>query len=372
MAVEKQDNVQFRILYFIGIILIVANHCGGGSISLVYEWFPAYSFHLALFVFASGYFFINNREKSIGKFIKKVILKFLVPLYVWNLIYGLIVLIVHQFGIELGKNLSINTLLIMPIYNGHQFVFNLASWFIFPLLVIQLLNIFAIKLIGKKDKLYYLHFIISLALGFLGVTLAINGYNKDFLLLLTRVLYFIPFFSLGLLYRTNLEKYDKCSNALYFAMLFTIALIFIYLVGGTKSYMPSWCTRFDNFYNPFIAGILGICFWLRISKVLVPSLKDSKIVQVISKNTFSIMMHHLMGFFLLNTLWLALSKVFSFIEGFKYDSYKTDIYYRYLPNRLIQFNLLYVVVGIAFSLLVAYISKIIVQFIKNKITHKDV
>ena len=38
---EITENKQFRVLYFIGIFLVVANHFGGGSISLLYEWFPA-------------------------------------------------------------------------------------------------------------------------------------------------------------------------------------------------------------------------------------------------------------------------------------------------------------------------------------------
>ena len=55
---KKEENIQFRILYFIGIILIVANHIGGGGgLSLFYEWFPAYSFHLGLFVFLFWIFF---------------------------------------------------------------------------------------------------------------------------------------------------------------------------------------------------------------------------------------------------------------------------------------------------------------------------
>ena len=62
MIKENKENIQFRILYFIGIILIVANHAGNGSISLAYEWFPAYSFHLGLFIFASGYFFVIMDE----------------------------------------------------------------------------------------------------------------------------------------------------------------------------------------------------------------------------------------------------------------------------------------------------------------------
>ncbi len=367
MSETKKENIQFRILYFIGMILIVANHCGGGSFSFIYEWFPAYSFHLALFVFASGYFFVNNKGKKIFPFIKKILLKFIVPLYAWNLIYGLIVFVLHKFGFTIGYNLSIDSLLILPLWNGHQFAFNLATWFIVPLFIIQLINIFLIKLMGDRNKFYYIHFIISLLFGFFGVSLAMKGYNQGAFLLLDKVLYFIPFFSLGMLYRVNIEKYDKSSNLVYFGVLFAITLIVIYLFGGVKSYKPSWCNDFDNFYRPFFAGVLGICFWLRVSKILVPVLKNSKIVSLISKNSFSIMIHHFTGFFILNTLWGIAAKIFNFIEGFDFIKYKSSIWYRYIPKGLKQFELLYLIFGIGFSLLLIFILDKTKIFIKSKL-----
>ena len=50
-------NLQFKLLSAIGIIIIVSGHCYHGGMELVYNWFPPYSYHLALFVFISGYFY---------------------------------------------------------------------------------------------------------------------------------------------------------------------------------------------------------------------------------------------------------------------------------------------------------------------------
>lgn len=58
---EKIDY-RFKILYAIGMVIIVAGHCWNGGISLFYEWFPPYAFHLPLFAFASGYFYKNSHE----------------------------------------------------------------------------------------------------------------------------------------------------------------------------------------------------------------------------------------------------------------------------------------------------------------------
>lgn len=49
-------NFTFKILSAIGIIIIVSGHCYNGGVSLMYDWFPKYSYNLALFVFISGYF----------------------------------------------------------------------------------------------------------------------------------------------------------------------------------------------------------------------------------------------------------------------------------------------------------------------------
>ena len=319
MTKVKRD-MQFSILYFIGIILIVANHVGGGGVSLMYNWFPAYSFHLGLFMFCSGYFFINNKNKSSKEIIKKKIKKLIIPLYGWNLVYGIIITILHQFGIKFGGDFTLENLLLLPIYDGHQFILNLAAWYIPTLFLVEIINIPVLKFLNKKNnKFYYLYFILSILIGFLGVHLAMEGYNKEWWLLLVRMLYFIPFFALGMLYKVKLQEKDTSKNTTYFSIVLILTLVTIYMFGGTKSYTPSWCSDFDNIYRPFITGFLGIAFWLRMSKVLIPILKDSKLVSKISNNTFAIMMHHITGFFLLNTFFAFLAKFTNLINNFDFN-----------------------------------------------------
>lgn len=361
---KQKENIQFRILYFIGIIMIVAGHIGGGGVSLFYEFFPAKSFHLALFIFCSGYFFANNINKKSSDVIIKKFKKMIIPLYIWNLIYGIIVFLLHKCGIKIGMGLSLKSLIILPIYNGHQFMFNLASWFIWPLFIIEIINIFIIKFTSKKSIYGYIYFVITLLLGFLGVQLAINGFNKTWWLLLVKILYFLPFFAFGILYRNNLEKYDILSNRKYFLIIISITLLSIYIFNGTIIYVPAWCNNFDSFYRPFIVGFLGILFWLRLSKIMIPVFKNSKLMYSVSKNTFSIMMHHLTGFFILNTFWFLTHKYLKLWPGFSFKKYSLDIYYSYLPKNLYQFKILYVIVGIAFSLFIVKIESNIYK--KNK------
>lgn len=67
-AVAQSDsgvNLSFKLLSAIGIIIIVSGHCYKGGISLAYDWFPIYSFNLALFVFISGYFYKDKHEDNV-------------------------------------------------------------------------------------------------------------------------------------------------------------------------------------------------------------------------------------------------------------------------------------------------------------------
>ena len=83
-------NFTFKILSAIGIIIIVSGHCYNGGVSLMYDWFPKYSYNLALFVFISGYFYKEKHEEHIFKYIWGRTKRLLIPAYLWNIVYGII------------------------------------------------------------------------------------------------------------------------------------------------------------------------------------------------------------------------------------------------------------------------------------------
>jgi hydroxyethylthiazole kinase-like uncharacterized protein yjeF len=77
-------NFTFKILSAIGIIIIVSGHCYNGGVSLMYDWFPKYSYNLALFVFISGYFYKEKHEEHIFKYIWGRTKRLLIPAYLWK------------------------------------------------------------------------------------------------------------------------------------------------------------------------------------------------------------------------------------------------------------------------------------------------
>lgn len=176
MNEKNEINYKFKFLYAIGIILVVAGHCKNGGISIAYDWFPPYAFHLGLFMFASGYFYKEKNEDNIKGYIWKKIKKLIIPMFVWNLIYGIFDYILKQKGFSIGGELSFDNLVINPIFNGHQFIFNMGSWFLVPLFCIEVFNVLFRKLLNKiykKNISEYFYAVLYFILGFIGVYLRI-------------------------------------------------------------------------------------------------------------------------------------------------------------------------------------------------------
>ena len=59
--------------------------------------------------------------------------------------------------------------------------------------------------------------------------------------------------------------------------------------------------KFDNgCVLPYVTAITGIAFWLRVAKLITPIIKNKKLVRMISDNTYSIMIHHIFAFMIVN------------------------------------------------------------------------
>ena len=345
---EKKINYQFKLLYAFGIIFIVAGHCRDGGISIFYDWFTPYAFHLALFIFCSGYFYNKDNEKSICKSILHKVKTLLVPMYLWNLFYGILITILHQLGFTLAEPLTMYNLLIAPWIDGHQFAFNLAGWFVTPLFLVYVFNLLLRKLLSfiKMDNDYLIG-LLYLILGMCGIYLAMHGYNKGVFVIVARMAYFIPFYGLGTLYRYHLEKRDVLPNIPYFALVMFAQLLIISHYRVNKSYVPSWGENYDSVIMPFFVGLLGILFWLRITRILSPLCEKSRTILLIADNTYSIMINQFFGFFLVNTLYNFAHMHLGVCNDFDPNIYYTNVWYFYFPYNTMQWCIIYLIAGVA-------------------------
>lgn len=355
MAIKRSPrkiNYQFKLLYALGIIFIVAGHCNNGGVSLFYEWLPPYSFHLGLFIFASGYLYKNDYEKTPARYyIWKKAKKLLIPLFLWNLFYALLVFLLSLKNFSIGVPVTLEKIFITPITTGHQFGWNLGGWFIMPLFMTQVWNIlfrkFILNKLGPLPKDIITLTVYS-ALGLIGVALAKNGFNTSWWLVLTRFLFFLPFFGFGLIYKNYLEKRDNLRSIPYFAIIFLTLIVLLLIFNKTPTFKPSFMNSLENcpIFMPYLTGILGIAFWLRISRILTPVIGKSKLVNLLADNTYSIMINQLLGFTIVNTAFAALSKIVTLDPGFSWAKFKSSVMYTYLPNNNNRFAILYLIAGL--------------------------
>lgn len=348
----KTTNHKLLLLKVIGIILVVSGHLWyNGGIDLFINWFPVYSFHMPLFVFVSGYFYSpENENGSLCKYIFKKFKCLIVPYFIWNLVYGIITtFLLDQNIITYGRKISLETLFITPWIDGHQFIFNLAAWFALSLFLVQVLYVSIRKVLGTVkigNDIFY--FCLFLLLGILGVGMANHNMNYGLYLTVLKVLFLLPFYHLGYLYKNKIEKYDTLNNVAYFAVLFVVQFVILFLYPNV-TYSIAWGTNFnqENILVPFITSITGIAFWLRIASLLSPITKDSKLIYLIGTNTWSIMMHHLFVFFLINCCLAILSLKVNI--GFDYELFRTEPWYSFGNSKVSTF---YLVCGILIPIIV--------------------
>lgn len=356
MTEEKPIDYRFKILYAIGIVMVVCGHTDGGGVSIMNDWFPYGSLHLALFAFCSGYFYKSVSEENAGQYILKKIKTLLIPLYIYTLIYGIIVQLLRVKGFEMGGDLSLFNLLIAPITDGHQFVYNMGGWFVVPLFMVETYNILIRKFLKAFNKSIpeVVFLFIDVGLGIMGNQLACLGYLDGWWLVLVRMLFFVPFYELGIFYRKHLEQYARrIPSFWYFTVIFTIKLIILYIYGKMPSYTPSWCNDFsEGPIIPIFIETLGIAFWMRIATLVEPVIGKSKWINLIADNTYSIMINQFWGFMIVKTFFALLSKVSPAFSNFDWVSYKTNIWWYYVPKGLNNMLILYVIGGITFPIAV--------------------
>ena len=349
----QKINPSFRILSALAIIFVVAGHADFGVFDIA-GLFPYYSFHVGVFAFVSGYFYKEESEDSIGKYILKKAKHLLLPYYGWNLFYGLFTTLLRYLGFGIGNPITLKTFFIDPFLGGHQYGLNFAAWFVPVLFIIEVANVFMRKVLDiihfKKE---WLIFTFSLLTGMVVVWLSIRGSVWGYYRHIGCILFLFPIFQGGQFYKKVLENYiDKISLPLYFAVVLLIQHIVLLCTHGQIAYSTVWCSGFlHNPLVPYITTFMGIGFWLGIARLIVPLWKPGNLLDLIGQNTFSIMMHHVTGFFMLNTIFFMLFKIGIFAPDFDMFMYLNSYEYRYLPLGMENGKWLYLLFGIGIPLL---------------------
>ena len=361
----REENLVFRALYLIAIIFVVDGHTTLDDMFSMGNLFRYYSFHLMLFAFGSGYFF--RLRRGLAQDILTRARRLLVPLYVWNLIYGVGAAFLRRFGgFAIGQPLSAYTLLLAPLVDGEHFGWNLGAWFIFPLFLSQVIY----SLLRRAAKLWKdreaITFVICLLLGCMAVQLCHTGMQEELPLFMLRTLILLPGYAGGQLYRRCLEQRDTARTVPYLLVI-VIARALLCVRYENLAYLLSKGTYFVcDAFGVYFGAALAIAFYLRIARLIAPWMKKSRLALYASRHTFDIMMHHFMGFFALNSVFLVLNALSMGAADFSVKSMRTAVDYNYAPYGRSEWNILYLIAGMLLPLAVAWATEQIRENIKKR------
>lgn len=263
-----------------------------------------------------------------------------------------------------SQELSLFTLILSPILDGQQFAINNAAWFLFPLFAVKLIYRTVDRIFERIRSRELIFLCLSLLMGCFCVNLCRSGKQELLPLVLLRICILLPGYVMGVFYRRRLEKWDIMPTGIYLGIIVFLRLI-LCTVTENLAYIVSDCTYFaTGGFGVYFGGILAISFYLRIARLLTPLIQKSSALLYLSRNTFSIMMHHKLGFLCLNILFLFLNWMRIGAKDFSLDAFRNVESYVYAPQGKAEWAILYVFVG----LMVPWIISRIRDRITNRIS----
>ena len=273
-------DFQFRLLYAIAIALVVAGHVANGGVNILFDWFTPYAFHLGIFAFGSGYFYKTQYANTQLKYLKRKIIHLIVPLYLCNIFYAFIVYILKKNGVMIGGGVTLENLIISPLFHL-QFLYNLGTWFVFPLFFVEIFNNLFYRFSSfLRGKQICIIFCVYLGLGVLSVSLSRHGYNTGWYLPLMRSMFLLPMFGLGMIYR-KYRIFDSVNTWIFLLVVMILQYGLILCFKGPVANDICWMTGFrGGVLVPFFSAFLGIFFWLRVCAVLAPIASKSRIISL--------------------------------------------------------------------------------------------
>ena len=357
---KNKRNQTFQYLEALIILMVIDDHVST-RIGILSSVFPYNSFYMPFLVFISGYFY---NKKSIGDYLVHKGKRLLIPYLLWNIVGNGIAYILMRRGI-VNWYCGINLKSLMYCFvSGPLSSVNGPSWFVIMLFYVSVLyNV--IRNILKKEKLSIdIGLLMGCALiGCASLILCMRGYNRGLYLPILRGAFYLQFYHLGYFFRRYLEGYLRRLDKMKVCFLcigFNLILICLY---GDKInfYSTSTMGSFNFWYLPLITSVIGMTFWYEIMSYLSEKIGQSRYIDFIAENTFTIMETHLLFANIPNFYVLfRIKNGSSNFPDFDIQKFVGSAWFRYNGNaRLVGFFC-----GVGGSLLTVYLMKLVkVRFI---------
>lgn len=354
---------KITILKGLGILAVVMGH----KYFPFSQYYHPYSYHMALFIFVSGYLYKESYENNFKVFFQKRVLRHLANYYKWNLFYAILtVLIFLKLGLILGELPTLNNFFIRPFTVGDQFSLYSASWFIVQLVIIQFLFFIIHKTLKLITKNPYILLVLFLGMTYTGIYLSNYVYPVDnrspWITMGIRTLFGLGFFYVGFFFKTHL---DNRKFTYRFEILVITFLIQFYMWAyiGNLPYAYLSADFHGNMFTPIISSLNGIYLCLWLSNGISKFISDKDVLSLMGKYSYDIMNHHILGFFIFNLVLYKLGYIAS-----------TDLVGVYYGFDVDNFGLWYIIWTIAFCLgfisMVSYLKKFLYKNIINKVIPK--
>jgi fucose 4-O-acetylase-like acetyltransferase len=348
-----------RAFAVVAVILAHADLGGLYTLPVIGEalkFFSPFSFMIPVFFFASGYFF--EVTPKIWNYVKKRFRRLVLPYYFWNLFYAVMFFAVTSAGLmQMSGAIDLGSFYVQPWVTGEQYVFNLAMWFVLTLFLVQAVYVAIRQSFARIKRLNeYVLFAVCLALSILGTYLSTVGWNDSIYLVVSRMLFGLPFVAFGYLYKVKLEKYDISTavNVVVGAVLLLLAQYSLLQIYGNMDYDSLHVAFQGRLLQPFLSSFTGIWLCLQLSKVctrlFAPKTWIGRGLKYVGDKSWDIMVHQFLGFWLLSATFLYIGA-----GGFDSAAFRTNIYYRYSIGGAPVTEVLYVLVGLVFPLVFSYL-----------------
>ena len=382
MAETKgKSNKKFMILSAIGIFMVVDHHTFT-AVNLLGDYIPYNSFFMPMFVFISGYFNKVGPETNLGKYTLKKLRSLLLPyLIISVLVMGFqwLINLIKMGEIVPWPSGYLLYMLERVITSGSPYGMVIPMWFVITLFATLMVYAIAKKLFGRIWNSYVM-FGIFVILHLVAVYLAKNTTPEalHWFLIPVKVMFFLPFLELGILYREKFEK--KHSEMVAGGKLAILFGLLMFNVIRTLYLPNAYDVAFDGldelagFTSPFIvtpliSSFVGILFWLTVVELIGKPFYESRFVNYLSSNTFWVMGMHILFYNVLNCILLLITRYIVYLPYFGIEGFQNSEFYFWEIHPNIK--LAYVAVGLLGPLGVKWIYDRVLELIGNKVLKKE-
>jgi fucose 4-O-acetylase-like acetyltransferase len=262
MGVSQDLLLWVLIAKGIGIILIVLGHFNPETSPAYWKEIDgiAYSFHIPLFFFLSGYLYIHGKYRY-SDLIKNKTKRLLYPFLLMAVVYY-IFKYVAGFFVHFDAPATIHNIYKLLVDPVHSYIPPL--WFLYSLFLLFAIYPLARKFINNVSIILLLLFINTV-------------FGNDYIIL-GMALKFMPFFVIGIIARENEKLLNISVRAhCYFALATFVMFFIVYTIQRTINIESAFIYTIKVFL-----GVVGSLFIVHISHI-VTAIFDKKISSMLSQ-----------------------------------------------------------------------------------------